>query len=85
MLTRSKIRELYKGAKIQFNKHVATTALHTNFLEVKMLVIKGLIEKYPLVGPMLHPNYSLKESKKMSITEYQVHYKTYYRKQFKSI
>ena len=39
-----------KNAKIRFNKHASTSALQTNFLKVKEIVLNELIEKFPLVA-----------------------------------
>ena len=67
-----------KSAIIRFNKSASTTALQTNFLEVKEVVLIDLIERFPLVGPHLRPNFLHEEDTTPSLTALQIQYKDLY-------
>ena len=67
-----------KGAKIKFNKNALTTALQTNFLEVREIVMNDLIERFPLVAPRLHPNYVPADDGLPTINAVQQQYKELY-------
>ena len=70
-----------KNAKIRFNKHASTSALQTNFLEVKEIVLNELIEKFPLVAPKLHPQYTSNERTVPSLNILQSYFKEQYKEE----